>query len=171
MQDASRESALLRAMTLIATVTAAAEVTFGMRERKAGRDPSGQEHDEVVRPFLRDAADEIRRVLLQIRASLVVGASSEENVTAQQVRRFTEIHQLRRLAPTMQRTHQRLLSLYPLVSEELAEEARALFVQMEALIQHAHDAEYPDAAEALIKRSMLFCERLLREIDATQKPY
>ena len=164
------ESAILLAMTLLATATAATEVAFGMRERKAGRDPSTQEQDHVIRPFLLQAEETVRRTFLQIRASVVVGQYNTEDPSAAQVRRFTELHQLRRLAPTLQRIHQRLLSLYPAISEALVEEARELFRQTEILIQQADRHQYPAEAESIAERGMVFCTQLLQELDATRRP-
>ena len=159
-----RDSSLFPAMTLLATLGAATKVAVGIRERKAGLDPSGQESEDVVRQYLKEAVDTSRRILLQLRASLVVGNYERENGRTTPVRRFSELQQMSRLVPIFQRIHQRLLSLYPHVSDELAEEAREVFRAAEFLIEAAGSDSYETQAEAFIERGMQLCSWISLEI-------
>ena len=160
------ESSLFRIMTLLATLTTAADVKHGIEERKAGRDPSDQEDERVVWPYLRTGEEELRTTLVQLRASFLFAQADQEGLMAVSVRRFSDLTRFHLLCGLLQRIHQRLLSLYPLISEELAEEARVLHVQSLS-IADIEEAEYYRTASQFVNRALLFCDWLLGEIDAT----
>ena len=163
------ESALFGAMTLLAVVSAAAEAAFGMRERRAGRDPSTQEDEAVAIPALLDDAARAQEILLQLRTSLIVGAEDEPAGIAGRVRRFGELQQLRRLGRLFQRIHQRLLSLYPDVPESLVETARAHWLACGRLIEAGGGNAYQTDAPLFVERCMRFSIRLRRVVSAIRK--
>lgn len=124
-------------MLLLSTLSAAAEVWSTVEERRAGRDPSSQEDASVVEPFLRGASRELQEMTMRLRASLVYALSHEEEPEARMaaVRRFNDLMTLQRVGRVLHMVHQRLLSLYPAVTERLVEEARVLERRCEALLE------------------------------------
>src|SRR5690554_4310968 len=110
----------LRAFALLSTLRTASEVRHAMAERRAGRDPSGQEEGQPVRAYLRAALPSLRGLLSRLRISLVV--ERDERVAL--VQAFEDRLTLARLARELHVVHQRLLSLYPDIPEQLVEEAR-----------------------------------------------
>jgi hypothetical protein len=154
------EAALLRTMTLLATLTAAAEVKLSITDRKAGRDPSSQESDAVATTYLLEAEDEVRRTLLLLRTSMVVAQrESNADAIAVNIRRFNDLTRIQRLGHLLQRIHQRLLSLYPRIPEDRVEAARLAVKRCHALLE-ADDAVYFDDAEVCIEQLLLFCDGL-----------
>ena len=133
--DARAEAAVWQAMVLFSTLSTATEVWQAARERRAGRDPSAQEEAVVVRPYLRRAAGELQALLMQLQAGLVQAERMEEEGTvAVLVRRYHDLMALHRVAEHLKIIHQRLLSLYPAVTEALVEEARLLYGESSALL-------------------------------------
>ncbi len=125
------EAALFRTMTLLASLNAAAEIKFGMRERKAGRDPSFDEDESVAIPVLNEELQILKTLAFPLRSSLaIVDAVGEERQKAEElsqpVNRFIDLMRLEKTGTSLQSIHQRLLSLYPGIDEHLAEQARVL---------------------------------------------
>ena len=127
-QDDDRaEAAVWQAIVLFSTLSTATEVWHAARERRAGRDPSVQEETAFVRSYLRRAAGELQALLMQLQAGLIQAERAEEEGTvAALVRRYHHLMALRRVTQHLKVIHQRLLSLYPAVTEALVEEARLL---------------------------------------------
>ena len=140
-QDDSQEHALLSIMTLLATVNAASEVGRYVRERRAGQDPSEQEEDRVVLPALRTSMGQLRELTLQLRTSLLFYAEHDASALFARARRFLDVMRLKQVNRELQQTHQRLLSLYPAVSETLAENARELMVEASS-VAHAEAGDF-----------------------------
>ena len=161
---------LLHTMSLLSALSAAVEIASGMHERRAGVDPTEQEREDVARSSLLEERDVAQQALLQLRASLVIGQDEDNDPLAYSVRRFNQLQQFNRLIPLFQRIHQRLLSLYPLVSEELVEEAREMVQKTATIIDAAGGNRYHEEAGAFVERSSAFCARLLREIDTIPPP-
>ncbi len=159
-QDDSRaEAAVWQAMALFSTLATAADVSHALRERRAGRDPSGQEAETVVRPYLSRAAAELQVLLMQLQAGrLQAERAAEEGYVAALVRRYHELMALRRAERKLHVVHQRLLSLYPAVDEALLEEARRLHRQTGALL----DGE--GGLDGFLYRALVFAGRLYREV-------
>lgn len=120
------EAAVWQAMVLFSTLSTAADVWHQARERRAGRDPSMQEETPFVRSFLREAAGALQAALMQLQASRIQSERGEEDPIAALVRRYNELMLLRQIEQLLQVIHQRLLSLYPAIPEDLAETARVL---------------------------------------------
>ncbi|MEP0547156.1 MAG: hypothetical protein ABJF88_09495 [Rhodothermales bacterium] len=110
----------LHVMALLSTLRTASEVRHAMAERRAGRDPSGQEDVQPVRDYLREALPTLRSLVSRLRVSLAV----ERDERAAFVQAFEDRLTLARLARELHVVHQRLLSLYPDVPPALVEEAR-----------------------------------------------
>ena len=70
---------------------------------------------------------------------------------------------LNRMARRLHVVHQRLLSLYPDVSDALVEEARCVQADAEALLEE--DAErFPEALGPFLARAFAFTTRMEREL-------
>lgn len=148
-----------QAVALFSTLATAADVSHTMRERRAGRDPSTQEADAVVRPYLRRAAGDLQARLMQLQAShLQAARADEEGYVAALVRRYHKLMALRRVERKLHVIHQRLLSLYPAVTEILVEDARLLHRQSETLLADEEDLSL------FLHRALVFYGRLLREL-------
>lgn len=137
--DAS-EAAVFQSMTLLATLSTAAELHSTVEERRAGRDPTAQEDASVAVPHLHTATQEVRHLAMQLLLSHVSIVNQHEPDLAALVRHFDQRMKLQRIARRTRSIHQRLLSLYPEVSEELVEEARTVERDGETLIDSEIDA-------------------------------
>lgn len=142
-------------MTLLSTLSAAAEVRQASLERRAGHDPSTQEAAGFVRHYLLQALPELEELLMRLRLVQAYVRYREEAQPVALLRRFDALMTLRRTTRLLEVVHQRLLSLYPDVAEDLVEEARSL---TEAARQGASlDAEtFPDYLHTLLGRGLAF---------------
>jgi hypothetical protein len=118
-------AAVLESMTLLATLSTAAEVGESVARRRLGRDPSAQEPPDRAAVHLRNTGRTLMDLLMQLALSRVPLDHPEEPLP-HAVRHFDLLLKLRRAERLTQNMHQRLLSLYPEVSSELVEEARLL---------------------------------------------
>ena len=163
LSDDSRrtEAAVAEALTLFSTLTTAADVWHSVSERQAGHDPTTQEGDAFVRPYLRTARQTLLEVLLELHASLAHAhtTTSADAPSARLVRHGGELMLLQRAARLLQPIHQRLLSLYPAVPESLVEEARALHTTAGQLLDADHTTHHADAS-AFVRRAFSFCDAL-----------
>lgn len=131
--------AALPPMALLATLQTAWTVKGAIGERRAGRDPAAEQPAEDARAYLADAARELTRLHMQLLMAKVQAArrspSNGEAPAGDEdaepparrvavVRQFDVLMKLRRTDRLLHGAHQRLMSLYPAVSEELVEEAR-----------------------------------------------
>lgn len=145
----------LRAMALLASLRTAVDVVVALAERQAGRDPSAQEAPEAVRPYLRAAHATLRSVVGRLQVRLAVPPVEE----AALVQAFEDRMLLARAAREGHVVHQRLLSLYPEVSETLVERARA--VQAEAArLAAAPEEGFEEALAAWVESASAFLEEL-----------
>ena len=155
--DPRTEAAVWQAMVLFSTLSTATNVWHGVRERRAGRDPSEQEASAVVRPYLRHAAGELQARLMQLQASRLRAATDAEGHVAALVRRYQELMTLRQVARELHTIHQRLLSLYPAVHEALVEEARLLHSTCEQCLAGQEEEALP----RFVHRALVFTGQLL----------
>ena len=166
------EAALLRTMTLLASLNAAAEITFGMRERKAGRDPSFDEHASVALPVLQEELQSLKTLAFQLQSSIAIARKAAENQvqgeetgeatgepSAEPVNRFIDLMRLQKAGSALQSIHQRLLSLYPAVDEDLAEEARVLKNTADEL-KDCETEHFLTALSTFVDEVQLFTHRL-----------
>ena len=149
-------AALLESMTLLATLSTAADVHDAIAERRAGRDPSAQEPADRARAVLKTAGDELMDLLMQMMFGRVHLEHRSEAEGAEVVRHFDLVMKLRRAGRLIHGMHQRLLSLYPDVSEELAEEARQVHDDVQALVDDAADERVVTDLEPLLERGVSF---------------
>ena len=161
--DSRAEAAVFQAASLLSVLTSAAEVWHAAKERRAGRDPSAQEDATVVRPYLRRAQREGQEMVMRLQASLAYAARADEDALTTLVRRFDSLLTLGRLARLMQTVHQRLLSLYPDVREDLIEEARHLQANAAALLDGEVDA-FTDSLPPFLDRALRFNRQLERAL-------
>ncbi len=162
------EAAVLQSMTLLATLQTAVDVWEAAKERRAGRDPSAQEPAGVTRPYLRAAARALQELHRQLHASYVLAerrasAEEEEGALTASVRRFDQLMKLGRAERLLQGMHQRLLSLYPDVSEALVEEARQVHAACEVLREDPAE-DFLGELRAFLDRLAAFAERTRREL-------
>jgi len=123
----------IEAMSLVATLRTAAEVCRSIALRKAGEDPSEQEPAHPTRIRLQAARADLRAVVNRLRVSLAVPHPEETAL----VRAFEDRMLIARAARDLHLVHQRLLSLYPDVEEDMVERARR--IQAEAARLAASD--------------------------------
>ena len=146
--DPRAEAAVFQSMALLSALATASAVWQSARERRAGHDPSDQEPEAFVRPFLLAAAAELEPILLRLQASLMHVRMHDEPHLAVLVRRFDDLMTLTRAARLLNRIHQRLLSLYPDVDEALVEAARRLTAESSALLDD--EVLYADRLAAFV---------------------
>ena len=162
--DDPAEAAVWQAMVLFSTLSTATEVWHAVRERRAGRDPSAQEEAVVVRPYLRRAAGELQALLMQLQAGLIQAErADEEGHIAALVRRYHDLMALHRVAQHLKVIHQRLLSLYPAVTEALVEEARLLYGQS-SVLPADEDAVFLARLGSFLHQALVFTGSLYREL-------
>ena len=157
------ESALFGIMTLLATLSAATEVKYRIEERKAGRDASAQEDEEFATSFLLEAEDELRTSLVNLRAGFILYEYDSDDAISTSIRRFSDLSQLHSMCSHLQRMHQRMLSLYPNMPEDLIEEARKLIASCESLLE-LDEEQYKKGAPAFAQRALQFCDSLLEAL-------
>lgn len=148
-----KDHAVLQSMALLATLSTAEDVRASIAERRAGRDPSAQEPEQVAVPYLRTAAGELQALLMQLLLSHVNLRYDHDAELALAVRHFDERMKLRRVVRLLQGMHQRLLSLYPDVSEQLVEEARTVHRDAEALLDSDVDV-FVDELGRMLERGL-----------------
>jgi len=124
--NAAEERAVVRSMSLLSTLSSALEVANAIRERREGRDPSDQQTTELVLPRLEENADELEARLGAIRTSLIAGERDDTRGGVALVRHMNLLLLLASVARGLHLIHQRLMSLYPAVTEDLVEDARHL---------------------------------------------
>ncbi|RMH61278.1 MAG: hypothetical protein D6685_09530 [Bacteroidetes bacterium] len=159
--DPRTEAAVFQSMTLLSALTTAAAVWRAIRERRAGQDPSAQEAEAVVRPRLHRAVRDLSATLMRLHAGLA--CPPEAPPPAALVRRFDDLLALREATQLLQTIHQRLLSLYPAVSEALVEDVRRLHHAGRALLED-EDAAFPAALAAFAEDGFAVEHRLRAEL-------
>ena len=122
MRD-SNPAAALHALALVAAARTALATARSIRERREGRDPSAQEEPRTARADLAVLVGEIRTHVARLRLRSVV-AGEPRSHAARLAQAFEDRLLLDDLARDAHRAHQKLLSLYPDVSEDAVEEAR-----------------------------------------------
>lgn len=159
------EAAVLQSMTLLATLQTAMDVREAVEGRRAGCDPSGQEPPEITRPYLRVAGQKLQELHLQLLAGRLLALQADEASLAASVRRFDLLMKLRRVERLLHGMHQRLLSLYPEVPEEVVEEARTAHSVCTALLEAEADALLL-RLPSLLRRLNVFATHLHRVLAA-----
>jgi hypothetical protein len=155
-QEGPSNAALLESMTLLATLSTAADVHDAIAERRAGRDPSAQEPTPRAEAALKTAGDDLMDLLMQMMFGRVHLEHRAEAESAEVVRHFDLLMKLRRAGRLVHAMHQRLLSLYPDVSEELAEEARQVHDEIQTLVDDGREERVVSDLEPLLERGVSF---------------
>lgn len=161
--DARAEASVLRTMVLLATLSTATECWAGVSARRAGQDPAAQEEAGVARPRLAQAARALEGSLRRLRHHLVYMRHHRESYLPALVRRFEILMTVWRTARHLQEIHQRLMSLYPAVSEVLVEEARCLYAAAENLME-AEAERFPVVLAPFLARARAFNAHLCRAL-------
>lgn len=129
MRDSSHSAAAFHAMALVAAARTALHAARRIADRRAGRDPSEQEDEAPVRADLAALRLALHEHVLRLRLRAVAGTPDEPAAALAQ--QFEDRLLLDDVARAARRVHQKLLSLYPAVSEGAVEEARAVGLEAE----------------------------------------
>ena len=156
MSDAEsvpESAAVLQSMTLLATLSTAEDVRRSIADRRAGHDPAAQEQPDVATAHLHTAGTQLMDLLMQLMLGRMHIAHQDERPLAAVVRHFDVMMKLRQAERLLHQVHQRLLSLYPDVSDALVEEAREVHADVYRLLDA--DAEtLLDALDPLVERGI-----------------
>ncbi len=120
------------AIALLATLSTASWLQKSIQERRAGRDPAALEPVEEARAFLERTLPELGNLFYQL---LTHAIYKEEAAITPEVHAFERMMHILRVRRLLHRVHQRLLSLYPIVSEGVIESVRKLELEAEHLIE------------------------------------
>lgn len=128
MANASEgEHALFDSMVLLSVLSTAADVHHRMEQRRIGRDPSEQEEEAYVRRYLMRALDELEEGFMRLHIQQMCALDDAVHQVDQRLL-------MQRIGRELHVVHQRLLSLYPAVSEDLVEQVRLLERQCAELL-------------------------------------
>lgn len=155
-ENGPEENATVRSIVLMSTLATAADVVHGMSERRHGRDPSAQEDPKVAAAFVRAASVDLQDHLLALQASRVLSGGENGDTSILLSRRMNEVMIFNYVARLLHLVHQRAMSLYPAVPEELVEEARLLHGMCTAL----RDDDETVSFDAFILQMQDFCQTL-----------
>ncbi|MEM1125073.1 MAG: hypothetical protein AAGI71_00360 [Bacteroidota bacterium] len=161
--DSSAEQALFSSMALFASLAAAARLWQQARDRQADRDPTTQEPTALARSWLAQALLDLERHLMRLRLSRAQAETvraAEESRLVTVVRRYDDLMVLQQALHLLQGVHQRLLSLYPAVEEQVVEEARIAYTEGQALLE---SETFPLGAEAWVEATMRLVQHLRHE--------
>lgn len=157
-------AAVLESMTLLATLSTAVDVRESVVERRAGHDPAAQEPSDRARARLRNARSALMDLLMQLMLSRVPLDQEGEAPLPRAVRHFDLLMKLRQAEKLVHDMHQRLLSLYPDVSEALVEEARLVRDQLSVFPEaDPADTEVPALSDVL-ERAVSFAVWVRHEV-------
>ncbi|MEZ4700440.1 MAG: hypothetical protein R2834_08925 [Rhodothermales bacterium] len=148
---------------MLAVLTTASEVRHAISERRAGRDPSDQEEPDRAIEALAHAGDELAGQLMQIRSSLVISVVEGDETAVAPTRHMIIVLRFNRVLRLLQRIHQRLLSLYPAIPEDLVEEARMFMARCQRIMNDELEASYEEQV-LLIDHLLDFAVRMERSV-------
>jgi D-alanine-D-alanine ligase len=133
----------------------AAEVRHKINQRRSGHDPSSLEASPAVRSYLSGSLPELRELMMRLRIMLAVDGEDDPDAVETLIRQGDRLMLVNRIRIMMHTVHQRLMSLYPEVSDEAVETARRLADSFRAFL----DPEQEDAAadlDAGVEDGLLF---------------
>jgi hypothetical protein len=179
-------------MALLATLQTAWTVKGAIGERRAGRDPAAQQSADDARAYLAEAARGLTRLHMQLLMAKVQAARPLPSASSQSdglppdgkpgdenpeppargrrvamVRQFDVLMKLRRTGRLLHSAHQRLMSLYPAVSEELVEEARRCrgeLSTLDAVDDAPGEDRFGEPLTLFLQRLLSFAAWLEREL-------
>lgn len=151
MEESSRDALqAVETAALLSTLSVAAEWMSAYQARREGRHPSDQQPEGVALSEGHRAGADLADLSMRLVASLTL---EDEQGAAALLRRLDQMLVLRRMGALLTALHQHLLSLYPAVSESLAEAAREAIGTRAALAaldgEAFHDAAARFAAGVL----------------------
>lgn len=120
----SASATAFHAMTLVAALRAAYGASRQIADRRAGREPSAQEPEGAARADLDVLRAQAASLVVQLRLRAVADAPDDGAAALAQA--FEDRVLVDDLGGVVRRAHQKLLSLYPAVPEDVVEEARRL---------------------------------------------
>ena len=122
MRDHTHSATAFHAVALVAAARAALGASRAIGDRRAGRDASAQEPEADVRRDLAALRAELAAQTVRLRLRTAAGRPS--GAAAALAQAFEDRVLLDDVGRTLARVHQKLLSLYPAVSEGLVEAVR-----------------------------------------------
>ena len=157
----TNDSAAFHAVALVAAARSALQTARRIGDRRAGRDASAQEPEPTVREDLEGLRVELGAHVVRLRLRVVAGVP--EGRAAALAQAFEDRTLLDDLGSALATVHQKLLSLYPAVSEGLVEETRLLAA--EARRRSVADA-YDRALAAFVGRVSDLRDEIAEGLDA-----
>ncbi len=124
MRDHTHSATAFHAVALVAAARTALRTAQSVADRRTGRDPSAQEPEAPVRADLAVLADRLSGLAVRLQLRAITGVPESEAAALAQA--FEDRLLLDEIAQDVRRSHQKLLSLYPLVPDLVVEDARAL---------------------------------------------
>lgn len=153
------EQLLVGPLVWISTLHAAAEVVAGRAQRQRGIDPSEQESEDQVRVQLRPALRELEEMAFRLSALRSDISDSFDPMSAA-VARFDSLLVVSRCAQVLEDVHRRLLSLYPVIDEDVVEQTRELAGQCR---NAADEDQFADTSEQIFELAHVIRQRVLSE--------
>ncbi len=157
MEDSHRDALhAVETAALLSTLSVAAEWMGAYQARRAGHDPSEEQPAAHARHEGQQAGADLADLAMRLVASLTL---EDEAGAPALLRRLDQMLVLRRMGSLLTALHQHLLSLYPAVSEALAEEARetlalrARVAALEGAAFHEGAALFAAAVLRLVRRA------------------
>lgn len=124
MRDHTYPATAFHAVALVAAARTALHTARSVADRRAGRDPSGQEPEAPVRVDLGTLSDRLAGLGVRLQLRAITGTAETEAAAFAQA--FEDRLLLDEIAQDVRRAHQKLMSLYPAVSHDVVEDARQL---------------------------------------------
>ncbi|MEO0558028.1 MAG: hypothetical protein AAF170_07575 [Bacteroidota bacterium] len=145
MRDHTHSAPAFHAMALVAAARAALGAARSIVDRREGRDASEQEDERLARADLHSIASSIAELTVRLRLRVMTGTPETE--AAELAQAFEDRLLLDDMSKRLRLAHQKLLSLYPEVSEVLAETTRQLAAEAARLsTADAYEAEWGELA-------------------------
>ena len=152
--DERARASLVQTLTLISSASTATRVMRAVVDRRKGVDPSEQEVPDQATTGLRASLDELQALLVPVLVASAVVDAEELEERPRLIRHFDELQRLAEVVILMHRVHQRLLSVYPQVADDVVEEARALHKEAVEAADQFGDCE--EAIRPLLVRILDF---------------
>jgi len=152
-------------LALFASLSAGAEIETAIRERRAGRNPSEQEGEVLASSLLHDHLELARELLVRLGIQQIAADTTEtpDERQVRHIRRLPTMLLLVRLSRNLHGMHQRMLSLYPRIEEDLIEDTRLLEQASRALFLKFSDT-FEDAVATLVDRGWHIISRLAKAL-------
>jgi len=164
--DAPDSAAVLESMTLLASLSTAADLHEAVRERRRGRDPAAQAPTDIVAARLEKTRATLEDLLMQLMLGHASLDPEGSPTPALAVRTFDLLMKVRRVERLLKMMHQHLLSLYPEVSEQLVEEARHTHDEAATVLAWTSSGPLSAPLSDLVERGLSLVAWTRREVSS-----